>query len=293
MKFLKYFIIFILFLIGIYFLLTLVPFKIKEQKEVFSSNAFRIAHRCGKDMFPENTLFACKKIVERNLADFLEMDVHLTKDDHLVVLHDATLDRTTNGTGFVKEKTYEEVLKLDAGYKFTINGNEFPFRSKGIQILELDEFFKELPNSKYYIEIKPDDLKAAAKLNSVIRKFDMEKKVVVGSFNHAVLKELQQLMPEVAFFASRKEISFWVLFQKLGIGGVYPFSSDTLAIPTKLGIFDLDQLLVENAKKQNIKIHVWTINEGNEMLSLIKLGVNGIMTDKPDLLNSLLDSKSK
>lgn len=283
--------IFIIILIGIYFLLMLVPFKIKEQKEVFSASTFRIAHRCGKDLFPEDTLFACKKIVESNLADFLEMDVHLTKDDHLVVIHDEKVDRTTNGSGKVRDKTYQEILELDAGYKFTKNGKDFPYRDKGIQILELDEFFKELPNQRYYIEIKPKDKKAAHKLSSIIRKYEMEKKVVIGSFNDEILQELKKIIPEVAFFASRKEITYWVLFQKLGLGGLYPLDSDSLAIPTKLGIFELDNVLVSNAKKQNLKVHVWTINDGNQMLKLIKMDVDGIMTDKPDLLNSLLETK--
>lgn len=68
---------------------------------LFQGNEFRIAHRCGKSILPENTLYACKEIYNNNLADILEMDVHLTKDSHLVVIHDATVDRTTNGKGRV------------------------------------------------------------------------------------------------------------------------------------------------------------------------------------------------
>ena len=179
----------LLLLIGIflptYFYLRSLPLTINDAFN-FDGKEFRIAHRCGKAVLPENTLFACKEIFNHNLADILEMDVHLTKDNRLVVIHDDSVDRTTNGKGKVVELSYEEIKRLDAGFHFSTDGENFPYRGKGISILELEEFFKTLPNARYYIEVKVKDPLAAEILVQLIEKYKLENRVLIGSVRDSV-----------------------------------------------------------------------------------------------------------
>ncbi len=263
-----------------------------ENKNVFEKNSFRIAHRCGAKNFPENTLFACKKIVENNLSDFLEMDVHLTKDNVLVVIHDDDVENTTNSKGAVKDFTYSEIQKLDAGYKFTEDGGKtFPYRNMGIKIDKLDNFFEALPNSKYYIEVKVNSIEGAKALAGIVKKFHMEDKVVVGSFEQNVKDELARLLPDSALFGSKDEIMKWVILQKLNLTGLASFPSHTLAIPPKRSILNIGKSFMKSARNQNIKVHVWTINEEAEMQRLLEIGVDGIMTDDPILMQKVLSTK--
>ncbi len=241
---------------------------------------FRIAHRCGRSILPENTLFACKTIYEKNLADILEMDVHLTKDSHLVVIHDSTVDRTTNGKGKVEELTYEEIRSLDAGYTFTKDG-EYPFRGKGIQILELEEFFKALPNAKYYIEVKDKHPLAAKILSDLIDIYNMQEKAYIGSVRESVnlsLKEMSQGRHIV--FAGFLSTFKWYIGYLLSIRGAIS-TPEVLVTPDLPHLMPLHAGFRKALKEQNIKIHIFTINDANRIRELKELGVDGVMTDNP------------
>src|SRR5699024_4611846 len=112
-----------------------------------------IAHRGGRGLAPEGTLTAFDQAVSLGV-DVLEFDTHLTKDGHLVVIHDDTVDRTTNGTGKVNELTLEEVQNLDAGYSFTDEEDEYVFRDQGVYIPTVEEVFQKYPNMRHLIELK-------------------------------------------------------------------------------------------------------------------------------------------
>lgn len=167
----------------------------------------------------------------------------------------------------------------------------FPFRDQGIKIERLDNFFEALPNSKYYIEVKVNSTVAAQILTDIIKKYKMEDKVVVGSFEQTINNELRKLLPNSALFGSKDEIMKWVILQKLNLTGLSSFHSHTLAIPPKKSILSIGKSLMKSARNQNIKIHVWTINEEPEMKRLINMGVDGIMTDDPILLNKVRNRK--
>jgi glycerophosphoryl diester phosphodiesterase len=119
-----------------------------------------IAHRGGKYLAPENTLIGFQEGLTRAGVDVLEFDVHLTADGHLVVIHDDSVDRTTDGTGLVREMTLQEIKEikqLDAGYEFTENGGKtYPYRDLGITVPTLEEVYQAFPNVPVNIEIKED-----------------------------------------------------------------------------------------------------------------------------------------
>src|SRR5262245_53518696 len=115
-----------------------------------------ISHRGGALLAPENTLFAFRMALERYRTDVLELDVHLTRDGELVVFHDATLERCTNGSGPLSALSFAELRRLDAGYGFTRDGRTFPFRGQGIQIPSLREVLRTFPTARLNVEVKPD-----------------------------------------------------------------------------------------------------------------------------------------
>ena len=221
------------------------------------------------------------------------MDVHITKDNVLVVIHDEYVENTTNGKGQVADFSYENIQKLDAGYKFTPdNGKTFPYRNKGVKIERLDNFFESLPDSKYYIEVKAKSLLAAKTLADIVKKYKMENKVVVGSFEQPVKDEIKKHLPNSAFFGTKDEITKWAILQKLNLTGLSSFQSHTLAIPPQKSILKVGKSFMQSAREENIKVHVWTINEEQEMRRLIEIGVDGIMTDDPILLQKVLSGKN-
>lgn len=249
----------------------------------YNGRFVRIAHRCGRAVYPENTLFACKKIAENNMADILEMDVHPTKDGKIVVIHDSKIDRTTNGHGYVKDHTLLELQKFDAGYQFTEDGT-FPFRNKGIKIQELEDFFKELPLSDYYIELKDGNELIVKNLIGLILKYNMQEKVIIGSAKADLQKLIHQNVKgiPIEIFASYSETALWYLKY---IANIYNSNNkpQILTPPYNFIFFQISREMLKKAASENIPVHVWTVNDRSEIERLKDLGVNGIMTDNPNL----------
>ncbi len=257
-----------------------------------SSRLLVFAHRGGGGLFPENTLIAFEDSVKLGV-DFLELDVHSTSDGTLVVLHDGSVDRTTDGSGKISEMTFPEVKKLDAGYSFTNDGGKtFPFRGSGISVPTLAEIFDTMPEMKFNIEPKQQTPSIIKPLCNLIRERKMIDKVIVGSFNQAIIDDFRRQCPQVATSASPSEVSSFLAMEKTGIGESYSPPMQALQIPERIGgIQIISKNFVEAAHKRNLKVHVWTINETEDMRRLLEIGVDGIMTDYPDRLLNLLGRK--
>jgi glycerophosphoryl diester phosphodiesterase len=253
-----------------------------------------IAHRGGAGLFPENTLYAFQKSWKLGV-DVLEMDVRETSDGKLVVIHDAKVDRTTDGEGSISEMTLDTVKKLNAGYKFsTDSGETFPLREQKITIPTLAEVFEALPEAKFNIEIKPESPTIAESLCSLIRAKKMSEKVVIASFSQKSLDDFRGKCYEVATSAGNSEITKFLVYQKTGIGASYSPPMSALQIPEKIGSLQIvTKDFVETAHKLNLQVHVWTINEIEDMQRLFELGVDGIMTNYPDKLIEIRNKLQK
>ncbi|MDQ3181559.1 MAG: glycerophosphodiester phosphodiesterase, partial [Acidobacteriota bacterium] len=194
-----------------------------------------IAHRGGAGNSPENTLFAFKRSVESGV-DVLELDLRSTIDGELVVIHDAKVDRTTDGTGAVAAMTFDEIKKLDAGFRWTNDGGKtFPFRGKGIKIPTLREVFEAFPDIKINIEPKYNTPSPVKPLCDLIKEFNRTDKVIVGTFQDEVLEDFRQTCKDVATSASPSEVSFFLARYKLGLSESYSPEMQVLQIPEKLG----------------------------------------------------------
>lgn len=249
-----------------------------------------IAHQGGEQIAPSNTMAAFELAVRLG-ADVLETDVHLTRDGELVTIHDDTVDRTTNGTGRVDAFTYAELSKLDAGHTFTDLTGAHSYRGKGLTIPRLEELFAKFPTKLFNVEIKAAYPGIEAKLWALIQKYHLTGRVVVVSFDQAIIDRFNGLSQgRVALGAGQAEATRFVLTHKFWLSGFYRPQASVLQLPTESSGFDLAaKALIDRAHELGMQVHYWTINDEPTMRRLVELGADGIMTDRPDLLKKVLN----
>jgi len=242
-----------------------------------------IAHRGGKGEAPEETLFAFANA--KNLGvDVLEMDLRVTRDGELVLMHNPTVMATTNGWLPVRWYRLSELQKLDAAYKWNPNGlPEPPHRGEGIIVPTFRQVLEQFRDMRMNIEIKGwhplDAEKIAKKFCDLLVEFEMTRRVLVASFHTPVLRVIRRDLPEVAISASTFEVIRFVVSSRWGTGNYRP---NVAAIETWSK--SIDRRLVETAKKYGLELDGFTVNEVEEMKRLIELGVDGIITDFPTRL---------
>ncbi len=250
-----------------------------------------IAH-AGDELYPGDTLYALEQYAAMGV-DILEMDIHQTQDGAIVLIHDDTVDDTTNGTGLVKEKTLAEIKTMDAAYHWSPDdGATFPLRGTGITIPTINEVFERFPNYKMIIEIKQREPSMGAAFCRVIRDYQMEDKVIVASFSDQAIQDFRSACPNVATSASESEVRNFVIRNFLGQAGTISPVYTALHVPeSSSGIPIVNRWLLWSAKRKNIETHIWTINDPQEMQRFIDMGVDGIMTDRTDLLIELIEGQ--
>lgn len=253
-----------------------------------------IAHQGGEWLRPSNTLVAFDHAVALGV-DVLEMDIHLTADNVIILMHDDTVDRTTDGSGAIKEMTFAEIRALDAGYYWTDDdGATYPYRGQGIRVPTLEEMFQRYPEMRMNIEIKQETPSMVRPFCQLIRDHNMEEKVLVGTFHQAAVEEFREECPDVLSSMVEPEIQLFfglntaflgALFQAPGVAFQVPLTS---SLPVIGEVDVVTEPFIRGAHAHNIQVHAWTINEPDEMERLIGLGVDGIITDRPDLLLELV-----
>lgn len=250
------------------------------------------AHRGASGEAPENTLVAFHRAAELGMV-YAELDVHLTSDDHVVVIHDETLERTTNGRGLVKEHTLAELQSLDAGYRFSPDaGKTFPFRGQGVTISPLADVLRSFPQIRFTVEIKQQERPIEEQVIAVVRECGVADKVILASEHDPVVTRVRSLAPDIP--------------TNCGAGEVFEFMQKVLAkqlddyrppgqafqIPPEYKEVTLVTLETVSAiHALGAEVHVWTINDPPEMDRLFDLGVDGIMSDFPGRLLDIAQKK--
>ncbi len=249
-----------------------------------------IAHRGGRSLGPENTLYTFKRAVDLG-TDVLEMDLQTTSDGTLVILHDREVDRTTSGTGAVDSLTLSELKKLDAGFRWSPdNSGSYPLRNKGVTIPTLTEVFKAFPDTRINIEIKSSQVNTIQDLCRTIRDNRMSQKVMVACFDAGKLGEFRSICPEVATSAGASEAALFYWLQWADLESAYSPSAQALQIPEAYGEYRIaTRRFLDAAHARNMHVHVWTVNDIESMQRLIDLGADGIMTDYPERLVKILN----
>lgn len=250
-----------------------------------------IAHRGGDGEWPGETIGAYEHA--RSLGvDVIEMDIYLTGDQHLVLMHDQSVSKTTDGNGPVESYTCDQLQTLNAGYKWKGNA-EFPPHThladlkpelqRKLRVPKLSEIFEEFGDMRMVIEMKPAFASPAAKLWEMLQKYTMLDNVLVASFSDHYIDEFRDLSQgQVATSASIEEFGELVLgfhgFEK------HPVKPCLVDAPHHL----LTEHLVNKIKDRGYTVHAWTVNDAEDMARMRDLEVDGIITDYPSLLLDIL-----
>lgn len=249
------------------------------------------AHQGGDHLWPGNTMLAFEGAVALGV-DVLELDTQVTADGVVVVIHDDTVDRTTDGTGAVAEKTLDELRALDAAYRWRPPGGPadvFPHRGEGHAIPTLAEVLEAFPTVGVNLDMKALDPRVPELTCEVIRAADRIDSVMVASFHDANLSAFRQACPEVATSAGPGEVRDFYTFNLLFVGRWTLPAADAFQVPVRQGRVEIvTPRMVRGLRERNVRLDVWTINDEAEMRRLLDLGVGGIITDRPDLALALL-----
>ena len=246
----------------------------------------------GTSPWPGDTLLFLENAAALDV-DVLEMNVHMSADGHIVLIHDDTVDDTTEGTGPVREKTLAELQTLDAAYRWTQDdGQTFPYRGTGVTIPSLDQVFQAFPDWPMIVEIKDDaEPSIAGPLCDLIREYGMEERVIVASFSDETIDEFRAACDEVATAAASGEVRQFVILNFLFLGNPFAPPYQAFQVPIESGgIPVITRSFVSAAHRRGLEVHAWTINDPEEMELMIDLGVDAIMTDRVEVLMEILNS---
>ena len=255
-----------------------------------------IGHRGAAGMAPENTLVSFDKALADG-ADFIEIDLRESKDGEILIFHDATLERTTNGEGEVQQWSLKELKNFDAGYWFTPDGGKtYPFRGRKTTIPTLEEFFTTFPKVKATIEIKEARPVFIERLVAGIKRFRKEEVILLATAKDEVMTEIRSQIRDqdltiATGFSYGEAAAFlnWVWDQK---SGSFAPAGEALQVPCEYeGLRLITELTLKAAHELGIEVHAWTINKAEEMVQLIQLGVDGVVTDYPARLRDLRTPK--
>ncbi|HZJ87702.1 MAG TPA: glycerophosphodiester phosphodiesterase [Sphaerochaeta sp.] len=244
-----------------------------------------VAHRGDSAHYPENTLPAFES-ADRLGVDVIETDVHLSKDGQIVVWHDATLDRTTDGKGAISDYTLEELRAFDAGFMFSPDGGKtFPFRGKGVQLCTLEEALIACPTQRFNVDLKSRGEATVDAFIAVVQRQQAKKRVLGASFHLCNLKMLRKKEPRIQTSLCTLEVMRYLFAQKLRI--LPKTKQDELMVfqvpAAQWGITVITADFIQRMHSRGAIVQVWTINEESEMRRLFAMGVDSVMTDKPEL----------
>ena len=242
-------------------------------------------HRGASGEAPENTLVSFERAWAAGVS-YLETDCHATSDGVIVLQHDATLDRTTDGEGPVSARSYAELQQLDAGYRFTLDGGvTFPFRGTGIRIPRLSELISAFPEARVNLEVKAGEQDTVDEVMRLIRRANAEARFLLAAEGDAIMARIRGACPGTALGTSRAGV--FAFFAALREGRIADFAApgDALQIPpTAFGQELVTLASIEAAHSLGMQVHVWTINDPSQMRRQHALGVDGLMSDYPGTL---------
>lgn len=249
----------------------------------FTRDKLVFAHRGGAKLAPENTLAAFANA--RALGcDGIECDVHLSRDGVPVVIHDKTVDRTTEETGPVSAFTAAELSQLDAGYHFVALDGSRPFRGRGIGVPSLEAVLGAYPSGRVIIEMKQGEPALARAVLQVIRRTDATDRVCVGSFYRHGLETLRAEAPGVTTSACENEVR-WTLYKswcRWPRGAARPYRA--FQVPERAGrLRVVSPAFVAQAHRDQARVDVWVVDSTTDIERLWAWGVDGVITDRPDV----------
>jgi len=246
-------------------------------------------HRGDSVHYPENTLPAFQAAVDAGMA-YLELDIWASRDGRIVVHHDPDFSRLCGVAQKVCDLTLEQIRSFDAGYNFRSgNGNQFPFRGEAIRIATLEEVLVEFPQTRVNIEIKQSDPPLEESLVKLIHDCHAEQRVLIASEKDEVLQRVRPLCPEIPTNLGYGETAAFFDWLQKGCAEPFEPTGQALQIPAHYqGQPLVFPASVKAAHQLGLEVHVWTVNEPDEMRALLDCEVDGLMSDDPELLGQVV-----
>jgi glycerophosphoryl diester phosphodiesterase len=247
-----------------------------------------VAHRGGAALAPENTVAAFQQAKALGV-DVLEMDLRFTADGAVVLMHDAPVDRTTDGTGRVDEMTFARLQRLDAGYHFVDESGAHSFRGIGLTVPSFREVLLRFSDMRLNVEMKEFSPDQARHLCALLRRHDTLERVLVSAFPHPPMAAFREACPEVATGATRREVIAFYFLNRLGLGSLFRSSAVTLQPPLRFrGREIVTPGVLHGARASHRPVQVWTVNDEADLKRLLEMDVQAILTDRPDRLLALM-----
>jgi len=264
------------------------------------------AHQGGSYEGPSSTLYAIRRALQ-NGASAIELDVHATKDRHLVVCHDETVERTTNHRGAIADLRLDELREMDNAYWWIEGETVTPGRSdeeyllrgrapedRDYGIVTLEEVCRAFPDVLLNLDIKqtsPDVEAYERLLGDELRRLERTTSVVVASFHDDAIQAFRRCCPEVATSAATNEMTAFY-FSMFDDGPLIVPPVVAFQVPAQVQDIDVvTEMFIEKSHEAQVAVHVWTINDVDEMARLIALGVDGVISDRPAVLVGLLKER--
>ncbi len=242
-----------------------------------------IAHRGGGKLRPAHTIEAYANALAVG-ADMIELDLHATKDGVIVSIHDYTVDDTTDGKGFVKNKTWAELSALDAGYTFTPDGGKtHPYRGKGLKIARLDEVLKTFPKTWYCVEFKQHIPSIIEPVMTLFEAHGAIDRTIFSAFVDATIWDVRKRRPDALTAMAAAELLAFENLAEVDYGSYVspaPFMQPPEELVTAEGVAKADAF--------GLKVQPWTVNNPTRMKEFIAMGVHGLFTDDPKTLAAIL-----
>jgi glycerophosphoryl diester phosphodiesterase len=238
-----------------------------------------LAHRGGCALGPENTMLAFERGRAAG-ADGFEIDVRLAADGEVVVIHDATLDRTTDARGSVSSLTAAQLAKVDAAHWFDPSGG-FPLRGGGVGVPRLAEALHAYPDAVFIVELKEDNPETARRTIDVVRAGRAVDRVMIGSFSRRALTEVRRLQPDLPTGAATSETRMALYKSRLHLPLGRP-KYRAFQVPEAFGVTRVvTPQFIRTAHAAGVPVQVWTVDEEPDMRRLLEWGVDGLITDRP------------
>jgi len=240
--------------------------------------SLNIAHRGYSGNYPENTMTAFEKAVEEK-CDGIETDVQLTKDGEMVLCHDELLDRTTNGNGLLTNYSFDDLRKLNAASNFKTKHKDekIPTLKELLDLAKDSGIMLNLELKNSVIEYKGLE----EKVTDMVHSYGLQDKVIISSFNHYSIKKCKEISPDIKCGILYDSVIYNVgsYAKALGADACHP------------NFYTLKPYIVEDIKKIGLKINTYTVNEEEYMEMMINMGIDGIITNYPNLLREILRRK--
>lgn len=261
----------------------------------FDPEPIVLAHRGDSAGYPENTMPAFDSAVSMGV-DVIETDVHLTVDGEIVIWHDDTMEIMSGDKRKLTEMNWNEIKGINTAAQFTADGGKtYPYRNNPVFPVRLKDVLLRFKKMRFNVDLKDKSLELAKKYGKILDDLNAFNRVVTASFHNTTLNHFRKLYPQAITSCTSKEVLKLILLYRTGLLKLpLPLTPGVIQVPEYSGsIRVLSEKFISQLHQKGFKVQIWTVNEKQEMLRFLHMGVDGIFTDNPFLLLKILKKRQE